>query len=199
MMAFICAINAALKLIVREKSDASMAEVPSFDDVYKENFAFAWRTMRGLGVQQGYIDDAVQEVFIVVHRRLDDYAPTGSIRSWVFGIVRRVAKDYRRSDARRGPQVSAEEQHFGVTATDPYVEATRNEALALVEAFADTLDETRRIIFVLAELEQMPVPEIASTLNMNVNTVYARLKVIKRNLSRFVARRLGEGQGDLYE
>ena len=82
---------------------------------------------------------------------------------------------------------------------DPYVVATRNEALTMVEAFADTLDEKRRVIFVLAELEQMPVMEVAATLGMNANTVYSRLKVIKQNLKSFVVLRLGESRGEIYE
>jgi RNA polymerase sigma-70 factor (ECF subfamily) len=174
-------------------------EAPSFDEVYEQHFAFAWRTMRGLGVQHGYLDDAVQDAFVIIHRRLGDFVPTASLRSWIFGIVRRVAKDYRRAEARRGPHVSVEERYLGADTNDPYIEATRNEALALVAAFSETLDEKRRAIFVLSELEQMSVPEISSTLGMNVNTVYSRLKVMKRNLTRFVAQRLGRGQGDFYE
>ncbi len=173
--------------------------VPSFDQAYEEHFAFAWRTVRALGVPPGNIDDAVQEVFIVVHRRLPDYQPTASIRSWIFGIVRRVAKDFRRADQRRGPQVSMDEGQLGANTADPYVAATRSEALQIVESFADTLDDERRAIFVLTELEQMPVTEVASALNLNLNTVYSRLKVIKQSLTKFVAAHLGDGGGDFYE
>jgi len=193
------AISAAFRVSRHPRDANSIPNVPDFEAIYEEHFAFAWRTMRGLGVPLGNIDDAVQEVFVVIHRRLGDYKPTGSIRSWIFAIVRRVAKDFRRSDRRRGLQVSVDEQQIGADAADPYVAATRNEALALVEAFAATLDNERRSIFVLSELEQMPVTEVASVLNLNVNTVYSRLKVIKQNLSGFVSARLGTRQGDFYE
>lgn len=201
MMVLFFTIAAALQMPRHRRTEkAAPSDIPSFDQVYNEHFAFAWRTARALGVPPGNIDDAVQEVFIVVHRRLPDYQPTASIRSWVFGIVRRVAKDFRRSVQRRGPQVSMDEGQLGAKTADPYVAATRNEALQLVEAFADTLDEERRMIFVLAELEQMPVTEVASTLNLNLNTVYSRLKVIKQSLTKFVAARLGEGGGgEFYE
>jgi RNA polymerase sigma-70 factor, ECF subfamily len=171
----------------------------NFDTVYEENFAFAWRTARALGVSPALIDDAVQEVFIVVHRRLCDYRPEASVRSWLFGVVRRVAKDFRRSDKRRGLSVEVTDEHLGSAHGDPYVVATRNQALRLVEEFAETLDDERRALFVLSELEQMPTPEVASALDLNINTVYSRLKALRQNLSMFVAERIGEAPGDLYE
>ena len=102
MMAFVLSIFAFGLPLLRKSSIPARTDVPSFEELYDTYFAFAWRCARGLGVPPGNLDDAVQEVFIVIHRKLGDFRPNGSIQSWIFGIVRRVAKDFRRTEARKG-------------------------------------------------------------------------------------------------
>jgi RNA polymerase sigma-70 factor (ECF subfamily) len=199
-MVWVGAIALAFQRAKIKKADALDApEQLTFEAVYSEHFAFAWRTARALGVPSALIDDAVQEVFIVINRRLCDYRPTASVRSWVFGVVRRVAKDFRRSDKRRGRMVEVNDEHLGSSIGNPYTAATHSQALRIVEDFADTLDDERRELFVLSELERMPTPEVASALDLNINTVYSRLKALRQNLSVFVTERIGQEQGDLYE
>ena len=200
MMSMICAIAA----LFRRKQPAGvnvteLAGAHSFELVYRYNFDFVWRMVRALGVSPELVDDAVQEVFIVVHRQLHVYVPTASLRSWIFGIVRRVAKDFRRARKRRGIMVGVEEDSMGSDFRDPYVLATQNEALSFVLDFADTLDETWRSVFVLSELEEMSAPEIASALRMNLNTVYSRQRSLKRQLSQYVATHADEESEPLYE
>jgi RNA polymerase sigma-70 factor (ECF subfamily) len=196
MMIFVLSIAGALRFKTQPRTEVPVvAETLDFVGVYKEHFSFAWRSLRALGVHSGSIDDAVQEVFIIVHRRLNDYQPTASVRSWIFGIVRRVAKDFRRTVQRRGVQVSIADEHIAAGDAHADVTVQRHEALRLVEAFVDTLDDERRAVFVLSELEEMPVQEIAQALKMNPNTLYSRLKIIKQDFSKFLARRLGEEQG----
>lgn len=200
MMVFLYTITAALRISSRPGKNApSTGKIASFEEIYKKEFAFAWRTMRGLGVEPAYIDDAVQDVFIVVHRRLSDLRPGISTRSWVFGIVRRVARDYRRSQKRKGVRVSLHENLMSGAELGPHESASRNQALKIVEEFAGTLDEQRRAIFVLSELEQMPVSEIAATLGLNPNTIYSRLKVMKRKLKDIVSESFGAIDGDRNE
>jgi RNA polymerase sigma-70 factor (ECF subfamily) len=64
---------------------------PSFDEVYAENFAFVWRVLRTFGLSEAQIEDAVQDVFFVVHRRLPDWEGRAAITTWLFAIARRVA------------------------------------------------------------------------------------------------------------
>ena len=196
----IFAIAAAFsKSRAKKREEESACGSLVFESLYEEQFAFVWRTVRALGVPSAAVDDAVQEVFIVLHRRIPDYKPTASVRSWVFGVVRRVAKDFRRAGRRRGILVEVNDTHIRADAINPYISATRNQALAIVEDFARTLDEERRAVFVLSELEQMPVPEIASALALNLNTVYSRVRALRQGLQRFVAERVGETKGDFYE
>ena len=200
MMTLVCSIAAAFQRgRFTQNNPVSETETLSFDRIYDENFTFVWRTVRALGVPPAVVDDAVQEVFIVIHRRLADYQPTASIRSWIFGVVRRVAKDFRRSQERRGTPVEIREEHLDSNIQDPYIFATQTQAFKIIRDFLEQQDEERQLIFVLSELEQMSVPEVASLTQLNVNTVYSRLKVLRQRLSEFVAERTGEDHGELYE
>ncbi len=166
-----------------------------FTALYHANFSFVWRTLRGLGVEESSVADAAQEVFVIVLRKIEDYRPTASMRSWIFGIARRVAKDFRRASRRRGIAVMLNDEIAAATSGDPHAEARRNQALRIVEDFADTLDEERRALFVLSELEEMSMIEIAEALKTNQNTLYSRLKLIKAQFERYLAKRTGAEPG----
>src|SRR5882672_7077286 len=85
---------------------AAAAEAPAavFAEVYQEWFGFVWRSARGLGVADAALDDVVQEIFVIVHRRLRDFEGRSSIRTWLSGIVLNVVRHHRRSLARKGPR-----------------------------------------------------------------------------------------------
>jgi len=72
----------------------------SFAQIYEEYFAFVWRSLRALGVSRSALDDATQDVFVVVHRRLSDFEGRSSLKTWLFGIACRVAANHRRSRER---------------------------------------------------------------------------------------------------
>jgi RNA polymerase sigma-70 factor (ECF subfamily) len=161
---------------------AGFPPVPPFEQIYDENSVFIWRSLRGLGVPDAQVDDAVQEVFMVVHRRLADYEPRAHIRSWLFGIALRVAKDHKRS-LRRKPTVPLNDEPALVANDSPFDQVARNQALQFVERFLDTLNDEQRALFVLTELEQMRVSEAAEALGENVNTIYSRQRAIRKQFA----------------
>ena len=60
---------------------------PSFAQVYDRGFAYVWRTLRALGVDEAHIDDAVQDTFVVVARRLDGFEGRARLETWLFAIA----------------------------------------------------------------------------------------------------------------
>src|SRR5687767_14378132 len=72
------------------------ATAPAFDEVYEAHVGFVWRVLRTFGVPEAVIEDAVQDVFIVVHRRLGEWQGRAAITTWLFAIARRVAGAHRR-------------------------------------------------------------------------------------------------------
>jgi RNA polymerase sigma-70 factor (ECF subfamily) len=62
------------------------------------------------------------------------------------------------------------------------------EAQRVMDTILDSMSDQRRQVFMLAELEQMSVPDIAAAIGANVNTVYARLRAARAEFERGVAR-----------
>src|SRR5882672_886762 len=161
---------------------------PTFEALYEEHFDFVWRSLRRLGIPAPSIDDAVQDVFLVVHRRLGEFEGRSSVKTWLFGIALRVASVHRRAAARRPTEPLTEEP--ADAAAPPAAEALSEarEAARLVHQLLDCLDEDRRAVFVLSELEQMTAPEISMALGVNLNTVYSRLRLARRDFDAALAR-----------
>lgn len=159
----------------------------AFEDVYRESFGFVWRSARRLGVRDAHLDDVVQEVFVVVHRRLADFEGRSSLKTWLFGITLRVVRDHRRSDRRRDPGPPVDPDTLRA-AGGPAHDAEKAEAVRVLHALLDELDDERREVFVMAELEQMAMPEIADALGINVNTAYARLRIARGEFELALAR-----------
>src|SRR5687767_4756436 len=77
------------------------------DEIYERYFDFVWRNVRRMGVPAEAVDDAVQDVFLVVHRRLAEFEGRSAMETWLFGILMRVARDHRRSFKRRVAKLGA--------------------------------------------------------------------------------------------
>ena len=157
-----------------------------FASVYRAHHGFVWRTLRHLGVDPGRVDDAVQDTFMVVHRRLGEFAGRAALRTWLFEIARRVAGRYRRTAAREAPR-SCEVPELE-SAARPDDDLARAEAAEILTLFLDELDRDKSVVFIMAELEQRRAPEIAETLDLNLNTVYARLRAARQQLDRLITR-----------
>ena len=153
---------------------------PSFDELYEGYVDFVWRCLRRFGVVESAVDDAVQEVFIVVHRRLPEFEARSSVKTWLGGIAFNVARDHHRWTRRKGTaeQLPDDLVH---SAPSPHEQAEKNEALAIVDRLLDQLDKDKRAVFVLADIEQLTAPEIAEALSVNVNTIYSRIRVARRS------------------
>ncbi len=162
-----------------------------FERVYDEHFPFVWRSVRRLGTPDAHVDDAVQEVFVVVHRRLQEFNGRSSMRSWLHAIVANVVRNYWRSVHRKDPRArgkgpDVETLEDARARADALLEQA--DGVRLLHMLMDELDWPKREVFVLIELEQMSVPEAACALGVNVNTVYSRLRAARQAFERAVSR-----------
>lgn len=174
--------------------DADARRTPlDFVAVYDAHFDFVFRSVRRLGVDPASAEDVAQEVFLVVHRRLAEFEGRSTPKTWIFGIALRVVRDHRRTVRRKrlGADVRADEaalerivdQNHG-----PLEALAKAEAAQLLEGLLDNLDDEKREVFVLAELEGMSVPEIVEIIGGNPNTVHSRLRAARRAFEEGVAR-----------
>jgi RNA polymerase sigma-70 factor (ECF subfamily) len=156
--------------------------------VYEQHFDFVWRTARRLGVRGAQIDDVVQEVFVIVHRSAAGFEGRSKLRTWLFAITRRVARDHFRSARRKPVELVGSEDPSDVTGRDPEAQVQALQGHRLLHALLDALDADKREVFVMVELEQMSMPEIAETLEINLNTAYARLRAARAAFEQALAR-----------
>lgn len=166
----------ALAHAITQEANAVESVAPSFDDVYATHFAYVWRILRTFGVPEAALEDAAQDVFVVVHRRLPEFEGRAAITTWLFAIARRVASAHRRKAGDTRTEPLADEPP---SPADTFAAFSRAQAAATVMAILDTLDEDKRIVFALVELEQMSVPEVARMLDINLNTAYSRLRLAR--------------------
>lgn len=155
--------------------------------LYGDHFAFVWRSARRLGVPLSVVDDVVQDVFLVAHRKLAEFEGRSSLRTWLFGITRKVARDYRPNRAAEARE-TADLDTLPTADSSPLVLAERAQSAQLLQALLDELEEDRRAAFILVDLEELSVPEAADALGVNVNTLYSRVRAARQDLSKALAR-----------
>jgi RNA polymerase sigma-70 factor (ECF subfamily) len=146
-----------------------------------EQGRFVWRVLRHQGVPERQIEDLCQEVFVVVVRKFATFEQRSAVRTWIYGICRNVAADARRR-TRRKPEV--------LTDTPPDTAAPEKQTELLAQRDArghlrmalDRLAETTRMVFVLYEIENMPMSEVAKSVGCNLSTAYSRLYAARKQV-----------------
>ncbi|MFZ5892648.1 MAG: RNA polymerase sigma factor [Myxococcota bacterium] len=166
--------------------------MPELAEIYEAHFDFVWRSLRRLGVPEAQLEDAVHDVFLVAHRRLAEFEGKSSLKTWLFAIAMRVAQNLRRSLARRSGEFSEDDVASDAEAA-PDAQAERSRAVELGVRVLNELDADKRVVFILAELEQLPASEIADALGIPLFTVYSRLRAARRAFDAGIARERARG------
>lgn len=174
-------------------SGAHACERPSFDALYDRYFATAWRTLRALGVPATLLDDAVQDVFLVVHRQLPQFEARSTARTWICGIACNVASNYRRRERRKGGLLPLDPK-LPESAPGPEDRMEQSQTWLAVRRFLDRLNEGKRAAYVLSRFEGLSAPEIAEALGVPLNTVYSRIHAVEGAFKAFLH---ANGQGVL--
>jgi RNA polymerase sigma-70 factor, ECF subfamily len=160
-----------------------------FHALYQQQFRYVFRTLRRLGAGPAEVDDLVQEVFTVVFQRLGDYDRQRPIEPWLFGIAFRVASTHRRRRARRVPEVAlGEREPADEDAAGPEASLTDRRARELVLRALEGLSFDQRAVFVMHEIDEQPIPVVAETLGIPLNTAYSRLRAARAGFAARVRR-----------
>ncbi|MCB9594098.1 MAG: sigma-70 family RNA polymerase sigma factor [Sandaracinaceae bacterium] len=174
-------------------ADADAEVTPELTEVFDAHAAYVGRTLRCLGVRDREIADAIQEVFLVVHRRLPELRKPSALRSWLYAICVRKAMALRRRAARRRED-SMPEVPEAVDGRTPHDELVRTRALAAAIEILEDLDDDKRAVFVLYEVEQLPMREIADALDVPLQTAFSRLYAARREVERALKRLKARGE-----
>lgn len=166
------------------------SNAPSFDETVRAHLDYVWRVARVM-VDDQSADDITQEVFLVARRRLAE-VDVASVRGWLYGITRNVARNHRRSLGRRLRALARLPPPEPVPPPDALYD--RREAAALMDDFLGSLSEPKREAFMLHVLEGLTAAEIADAIDVPTRTVYSRVRAAKAELDRFRQRTHGRTQ-----
>jgi RNA polymerase sigma-70 factor, ECF subfamily len=146
-----------------------------------EHSAFVWRVLLHLGVPAGQLEDASQEVFLVVIRQLERFEERSSVRTWIYGICRNVALAMRRRTHEHTELLMEE-------LPETVVQPAQEGALWIKRAHEQLLralrglDEEQQTVFVLYEIEELSMEEIAQSLGAPLSTCYSRLYAARQKV-----------------
>lgn len=146
-------------------------------EIYEEQFDYVWNSLRRLNIPERELEDVAHEVFMTAYENLHKYDEERPIQPWLFGIAFRIASNYR--------EKASNHREF-LNEPDPPSQApeipgklSEERAREVVRRALDEVEMERRAVFVLNKLDGHPIPEIAESLGIPVNTAYSRLRLAK--------------------
>lgn len=168
---------------------AQLSETQTVDveQLFREHGPFVWRSLRRFGLSETDADDVCQEVFVVVFRRLSEFEHRSSMRTWLYGISVRLALAHRRRAHTKRELPTATPPEV-VSPDGPHDKLADREARELLDRALDALDDDKRAVFVLYEVEQLPMNEIARAVECPLQTAYSRLHAAREQVQSFLRR-----------
>lgn len=166
--------------------------IPRFDEVFRLHAPLVWRALRRLGVRESDVEDLCQEVFVVVHRKLPEFEARAKLSTWVYGICVRVASDHRKR-AHMRHESSSDLMPEGRQSASQLQEIAQAQARVLLDAVLAELDEDKRAVFVLYEIEELPMAEVALAVGTPLQTAYSRLHAARKLVTESIAKRAEGG------
>ncbi|MEM9193411.1 MAG: sigma-70 family RNA polymerase sigma factor [Myxococcota bacterium] len=191
---FLHLLHVATALIspTRAQDAGKQEKLPTVRELVEAHGAYIWRTLRYLGIPESDVPDLTQEVFLVVHRKLPEFEGRSTVETWLYGICYRVAAAHRRRAhvRRERPTDELPEQ---AADDSPFERAETSERLAVLREVLGELSEDRRAVFVLYEIEELQMKEVAEIVGCPVQTAYSRLHAarseVRHRFERILAHR----------
>lgn len=154
----------------------------NFRAIYDEHFALVFRTLRRFGVPDASLDDAAQDVFVVVHTKLGGFEGRSSLKTWIFGITRRIASKHRRE--KREHLAEGDIESFLDSHTFHKPASERVDKARFLFHLLSKLTEEQKELFLLVELEQFTIREAAELLGEKQEALASRLRRTRQQLQR---------------
>jgi len=145
-----------------------------FRAVFDEYGRYVWRVLRRMGVAEADVPDVAQEVFVILRRKQHHVPSPDKLRGFIYGIAVREASSHRRSARVRHERVTHEPPEQPIDAVQE-ADVDRARARAVLHAALARLDDAKRAVFVLYELEELDMREVAQAVGCPLQTAYSRL------------------------
>jgi RNA polymerase sigma-70 factor (ECF subfamily) len=174
------------EMVLPEAQAEAAGESNAAEALYREHFDFVWRNARRLGCTDDWVDDATHEVFLIAARRLAEFEGRANVRTWLFSITLRVVQRLRRDRARYAAKIQSYSRAHGTEQAD--VPQEKTDDAAYLRELLLRLDEDKRAVVILVELEGMTSAEAAQTLELKQGTVDSRLRAARMALTAMIER-----------
>ncbi len=162
------------------------ASVAAFEAVYRAEVRGVWRFLARLGIRGPATDDLTHQTFMVAFTRWTQLDPGRPAGPWLRGIAWRIAADYQRLHLHtEAPIESASGSASSAQPVDEQVASRR--ALSALEAALDDLNPDQRAVFVMYEIENLPLADIAREMGVSLPTVTSRLRLARHRLGQLLA------------
>jgi RNA polymerase sigma-70 factor, ECF subfamily len=142
----------------------------------KEHYDFIWRLLARLSVTGPEVDDAAQQVFMVLVTREGLSIKPGSERAFLYGVALRVAKEFRRKAQSSQNHMVPDPDQLVDGSPDLEAVAARNQARRQLDRILERMPQNLKEAFIFFELEDLTVPQIAELLSIPTGTVASRLR-----------------------
>lgn len=171
---------------------AECIDQPSFEQLFRRYAPYVLHALPYLGVAESDVEDICQDVFATVYQNLGKFQGRSSIRTWIYGICLNKVLNYRRAAFRRRERLEATSEE-GVASHQLTQLEQKQTRLILQRALAD-LALDKREVFVLYEIEELPMSEVAQALGCPLFTAYSRLYAARRDIKNAVERLTADGR-----
>jgi RNA polymerase sigma factor (sigma-70 family) len=170
-------------LLKKAPAPAGANDVPATcEQAFRDHGQDVARWARHLGGAELDVEDVVQEVFMVVNRRLSAFRPEARFSSWLFEVTRKTVANHRRRHKRRFWQSEDGLDRLPAPVSDPAAELERRQSVARFYSALDRLPEKYRTVLVLYELEGLSAQEIAELRNLKIGTMRVHLSRARQQL-----------------
>ncbi len=165
-----------------------------FRRLFEAEAGYVWLTLRRLGVREADVEDLAHELFMKAYRKLDEYDDTRAAKPWLFAFAFRIASEYRRT-GRQKYETLGERPDLPSEAPAADQLLVAQDERALLAAALEAVDLERRAVLVAHEMDEMPMKDVASSMQIPLNTAYSRLRVGREELARAFTRLTMKGSG----
>ena len=169
------AVGAGVPHPVGTRVGPSRLQAGDLPALFDANVDFVWRSVRRLGVPEAWADDATQQVFVIAQQKITTIG-AGHERAFLFRVAVNVASHVRRAGARRREVLGQDEGLLVDTSPAQDVVLDDRRARALLDEVLDTLGDDLRTVFVLCDLEEITMADVAAMLGVPGGTVASRLR-----------------------
>jgi RNA polymerase sigma-70 factor (ECF subfamily) len=150
------------------------ARQPPFVELFREHAPHAGRVLQNLGVSEADLPGVLEEVFLIIQRKLPGLRGDSSLLLGICGVCLRVAAEYRSRLRESDPGID-DAPPTARSSAPPDDPSERRWALSRLDAALGALDDDQRAVFVLYEIEELTLAELAIVTGAPMPEVYSRL------------------------